>query len=107
VRQKIAEFIKHSPPSQSLWLRRLIFRFDRGLSTSEAEKLLRCNLMSLISDSTALEIPAAILCRIIGFSSWDGRQAECERLFTFCIEFDGTRLVRVTNLEDIGRHLIK
>jgi hypothetical protein len=57
----VTEFFEHPPSSQNLWLRRLLFRLDRGLSASEAEDLLRCNLISLVGDSTAIEIPAVIL----------------------------------------------
>jgi hypothetical protein len=44
-----------------LCLRRLLFRLGRGLSTSEAEDLLRCNLVGLVCDPTALDSLAAIL----------------------------------------------
>jgi hypothetical protein len=73
IRQKVIEFIERPPSCQSLWLHRLLFRVGRGLSTSETEDLLRCNLVSLICDSAALDIPAAILSRIIDFRSYEGR----------------------------------
>jgi hypothetical protein len=49
IRQKLTEFIEHPPSDQNLWLRRLLFRLGRGLSTSEAEDLLRCNLVCLVT----------------------------------------------------------
>jgi hypothetical protein len=87
IRQKVTEFIEHPLSSHSFWLRRLLFRLGRGLSTSEAEDLLRCNLVSLVCDSAALAIPAAIPSRIIDFRSCEGRREKYERLFTFCIEY--------------------
>jgi hypothetical protein len=87
VRQKVIEFIEHPPSGQSLWLCRPLFRFGRWLSTSEAEDLLHCNLVSLVSDSSAVDIPAALLSRIIDFRSYEGQREEYERLFTFCIEY--------------------
>jgi hypothetical protein len=87
IRQKAIEFIKHSPSGQTLWLRRLLFRLGRGLPTSEAEDLLRCNLVGLVCDPAALDIPAAILSRIIDFRSYEGRREEYERPFTFCMEY--------------------
>jgi hypothetical protein len=74
IRQKVIEFIEHLPSGESLWLRRLLFRLGRGLSTSETEDLLRCNLVSLVCDPAALDIPAAILSRIIDFRSYEGRR---------------------------------
>jgi hypothetical protein len=65
----------------------VIFRYQRGLSTLEAEDLLRSNLVRLVDDSTALEIPAAILSRVIDFQSCEARRKEYERLFTFCLEY--------------------
>jgi hypothetical protein len=114
IRQKVTEIIEHPPSGQSLWLRRLLFRLGGGLSTSEAEDLLRCSLVSLVCDSAALDNPAAILSRIIDFSSYEGRRDEYERLFTFCIEYLRARgssasqimtTVDVTELsdEDLGR----
>jgi hypothetical protein len=67
IRQKVTEFIEHPPSGRSLWLRRLLFSLCRGLSTSEAEDLLRCNLVSLVCDPAAVDIPAAILSQIIDF----------------------------------------
>jgi hypothetical protein len=87
IRQKVIEFIEHSPSGQSLWLHRLLFRLGRGLSTSEADDLLRCNLVSLVCDSAALDIPALILSRIIDFRSCEGQREECERVLAFCIEY--------------------
>jgi hypothetical protein len=71
IRQKVIEFIKHPPSGQSIWLRRLLFRLGRGLPTSEAEDLLRCNLVNLVCDSAALNLSAAILSRIIDFRSYE------------------------------------
>jgi hypothetical protein len=73
MRQKVIEFIEHPPSGQSLRLRRLLFQLRRGLSTSEAEGLLCCNLVRLVCDPAALDIPAAILSRIICFRSYEGR----------------------------------
>jgi hypothetical protein len=87
IRRKITEFIEHTPSGQSLWLHRLLFRLGRGLSTSEAEDWLRCNLIGLVDDSAALQIPAAILCQIIDFKSYESRRDEYERLFSFCIGY--------------------
>jgi hypothetical protein len=87
IRQKVIEFIECPPSGQSLWLRRLLFRLGRGLSTSEAEDLLRCNLVGLVCCPAALDIPAAILSRIIDFRPYEGRREEHERLFTFSIEY--------------------
>jgi hypothetical protein len=114
IREKVTEFNEHPPSGQSLWLRRLLFRLGRGLSTSEAEELLRRNLVSLVCDPAALDIPAAILSQIIDFRSYDGRREECERLFTFSIEYlrargsSASQIMRtldVTELsdEDLGR----
>jgi hypothetical protein len=116
IRQKVIEFIEHPPSGQNhwLWLRRLLFRLSRGLSTSEAEDLLRCNLVSLVCDSAVLDIPAAILSRIIDFRSYEGRREEYERLFMFGIEYlrvhgsSASQIMRtldVTGLsdEDLGR----
>jgi hypothetical protein len=114
IHQKVIEFIEHPPSGQSLWLRRLLFRLGRALSTSDAEDLLRCNLVSLVCDSPALDIPAAILSRIIDFRSYEGRRKEYERLFAFCIEYlrargsSASQIMRtldVTELsdEDLGR----
>jgi hypothetical protein len=76
IRQKVIEFIEHPPSGQSLWLRRPLFWLGRGLCTSEAEDLLRCNLVSLVCDSATLDIPAGILSRIIDFRSYEGRPEE-------------------------------
>jgi hypothetical protein len=114
IRQKVIEFIEHPLSGKSLWLRRLLFRLGRGLSTSEAEDLLRCNLVSLVCDSAALDIPAAILSRVIDFRSYEGQREEYDRLFTFCVEYltaHGSstshimRTLDVTGLsnEDLGR----
>jgi hypothetical protein len=70
--QKFIEFIEHPPSGKGLWLRRLLFRLGRRLSTSEVEDLLRCNLGSLVCDSAALDIPAAILSRVVDFRSTRG-----------------------------------
>jgi hypothetical protein len=35
IRHQVTEFIEHAPSGQSFWLRRLLFRLFRGLSTSE------------------------------------------------------------------------
>jgi hypothetical protein len=110
----MAEFFEHPPSGQSLWLRRLLFRLGRGPPTSEAEDFLRCNLVSLVEDSAALEIPVAILSRVFDFRSCEGRREEYERLFTFCIEYLKARgspasqifrTLGVTRLgdEDLGR----
>jgi hypothetical protein len=64
IRQKVTEFMEHPPSGQSLWLLRLLFPLGRELSTSDAEELLHCNLVSLVGNRAALEIPAAILTRI-------------------------------------------
>jgi hypothetical protein len=71
--RKITEFIEHLPSGQSLWPRRLLFRVRRGLPISEVEELLRCTLVRLLGDSAALEIPAAILSRIIDFRFCEGK----------------------------------
>jgi hypothetical protein len=111
IRRKLTEFIEHPPSGQSLLLRRLLFRLSRGLSTSEAEDFLRCNLVCLFDDSAALEIPVVILSRIIDFRSCEGRQEEYERLFAFCIEYlsahgsSASQIMRtldVTRLSDNG-----
>jgi hypothetical protein len=87
IHQKVTEFIQHQQSDQSLWLRRLLFRLDRGASTSEVEDLLRRNLVRLVCDSAALEIPVAIMSRIIDFRCCEGRQEEYEQLFTFCVRY--------------------
>jgi hypothetical protein len=109
--RKLTEFIEYPPSGQNLWL---FFRLGRGLSTEEAKDLLHCNLVCLFDDSAALEIPAAILSRIIGFRSCEGRREEYERLFAFCIEYlsahgsSASQIMRtldVTQLsdDDLGR----
>jgi hypothetical protein len=87
IRKKAAEFIEYLPDGQSLWLRRLLFRLGRGLSTSEAEDVLRSNLVGLVSDSAALEIPVAILSRIVDFRCYEDNQEEYKRMFTFCVDY--------------------
>jgi hypothetical protein len=47
----------------------------------EAEDLLHRNMVSLVGDSTTLEILAVIPSRIIGFTSCDERREESEWLF--------------------------
>jgi hypothetical protein len=106
IRQKGIEFIEHPLSGQSLWLDRLLFRLGRGPSTSETEDLLRCNLVSLVCDPAALEIPAAILSRIIDFRSYEGRREEYERLFTFYIEHlraHGSSASRIIGTLDVTR----
>jgi hypothetical protein len=73
IRPKVRKFIEHTFSRQSLWLRRLLFRLGRSQSPSEAEGLLCGNLVSLVGDPAALDIPAAILSRIIDFKSCEGR----------------------------------
>jgi hypothetical protein len=80
---QVMEFIEHAPSSQSLWLRRLLFRLFRGLSTSEAEDLRHCSLVGLFGDSAVLEIPSAILFRVIDFRSCEGD----ERNTNSCLHF--------------------
>jgi hypothetical protein len=74
IRKNATEFIEH----KGLWLRRLLFRVGRGLISSEAEYLLQPNLAGVVSDSVALEIPAAALSRIIDFRDYEGRTDEYE-----------------------------
>jgi hypothetical protein len=114
IRQKVTEFIEHPPSGQSLWPHPLLFRLGRGLSASQAEDLLRCNLVSLVCDPAALDIPAAILSRIIDFRSYEGRREDYARPFPFCIEYlnahgsSASQIMKtldVTGLsgEDLGR----
>jgi hypothetical protein len=42
------ELIEQALSGESPWFRRLLFRLGRGPSTSEAEDLLRCNLVRLV-----------------------------------------------------------
>jgi hypothetical protein len=97
IRQNVTEFIERN----GLWLGRL--------SPSEAEDLLRCNLISLICDPATFDIPAAILSRIIDFRSYEGRREEHKRLIRFCIDYLAAhgssasqimRTVDVTGLSD-------
>jgi hypothetical protein len=83
IRKRIAGFIEQ----KGLWLRRLLFRLGRGFATAEAEELLRSNLVGLVSDYAALENPAAVMARIVDFRDYEARSDECERLFTFCIDY--------------------
>jgi hypothetical protein len=106
IRQKLAAFIQHPPSSQSLCLRRLLFRLCRGLFTTEAEDSIRCNLISLICDSAALEIPAAVLSRIVDFREYEGRSEEHARLFAFCIEYlraHGSAASQILKTLDVAR----
>jgi IS1 family transposase len=83
IRKKISELIER----ENLHLTRLLFRLSRGLAASEAENLLRRNLIDFVSDTAALEIPAAVLVRIIDFSEYSGRSDEYGRLSRFCVEY--------------------
>jgi hypothetical protein len=114
IRRKVTEFIKHTLSGQSLRLRRLLFRLGPGLSTSEAEESLRDDLVGLVGDPTALEIPAAALRKIIDFKSYEGRPEEYERLFTFSIGYSrahgssASQIIRTLDVirladEDLGR----
>jgi hypothetical protein len=49
--------------------------------------LLRCNLIAFVDDSASLEIPAAVLVRIIDFKPYEERPEDYARLFTFCVEY--------------------
>jgi hypothetical protein len=53
--------------------------------------LLRNRLVHFVSESAALEIPAAVLVRIIDFNAYEGRSDEYEHLFRFCIDYLKTR----------------
>jgi hypothetical protein len=86
--------IEHTLSGESLWFHGLLFRLGRGLSTSEAEDLLRCNLVRLV------------VC--------DGRRDELERFSALCIEYlrvhapstseiMRTREVTPSNDEDLRR----
>jgi hypothetical protein len=72
IRQELTDFIEHGPRGQGLLLRRLCFRFSRGLSTSEAEDSLRRTLVDFVSDSVAQEISEAVLSRTIKFRDYEG-----------------------------------
>jgi hypothetical protein len=85
IHRKITEFIEPPPSGKSLWIHRLLFRFGRGLSTSEAEEWFRRNLARWDDDLVALEIPVAVLPRIIDFRAYEVRQGEFGQLFTFCM----------------------
>jgi hypothetical protein len=79
IRKKVTEFIEHN----GLWLRRLLFRLERGLPSSEAEDSLHHNLTGFVGDSAALKIPAAVLTAIRRpYTHWPPCHAPlCRRLF--------------------------
>jgi hypothetical protein len=110
IRKKVTEFIEN----KGFWLRRLFFHLERGLISSEAEDLLRRNPPGFVGDSAALEIPAAVLCRVIDFRDCEGRSDESGRLFGFCVEYlrkhgsSASRIMRTLDVtllsnEDLGR----
>jgi hypothetical protein len=57
------------------------------LGTPEVEELLRRNLSSFVGDSAAIEIPAAVLARIVDFMDYEERLEDYNRLFTFCVKY--------------------
>jgi hypothetical protein len=87
IRRAIADFCP--PNGENLLLRRLLFRLDRGLESSDAEHALRCNLLRLLDDRAALAVPVPVMSRIVDFRSYEGKSGEYERLLTFCIGYLG------------------
>jgi hypothetical protein len=81
IRKKVTEFIER----KGLWLRRLLFRLERGLISSEAEDFLHHNLAGFVGDSAALAIPAAVLSRIINFRDYEGRSDESSDCLAFVL----------------------
>jgi hypothetical protein len=68
--------------------------------------LLRSNLSGFVCDSAALEIPAAVLARIIDFRDYEDHSDEYERLFQFCIEYvrvHGSSALQILRTLDVTR----
>jgi hypothetical protein len=51
------------------------------------EALICCKLITFIGDSSALEIPPAIIARIIDFRCYTENCEDYGRLFAFCVEY--------------------
>jgi hypothetical protein len=79
IRCQVREWIDEG----GLLLKRLLFRHCWRLVISEAEDLIGGNLVSFVSDSAAIEIPAAVLSRVIDF----GATQVDEKITSHCSPF--------------------